>query len=92
MFGAQKYTQINVPVLAFYACPHDFSDVVKPDPTVKAAMEADDLARCTTQVKAFQAGVPSAHIVVFPKADHYIFNSNETEVVQEMNAFLAKLS
>jgi non-heme chloroperoxidase len=91
MFGAQKYTQINVPVLAFYACPHNFSDVVKADPTVKAAMEADDLARCTTQVKAFQSGVPSAHIVLLPNADHYVFNSNEAEVVKEMNAFMAKL-
>jgi pimeloyl-ACP methyl ester carboxylesterase len=91
MFGAQKYTQIHVPVLAFYACPHNFGDVVKADPTIKAAMEADDLARCTTQVNAFQAGVPSAHVVLLPNADHYVFQSNEAEVVREMNAFLAKL-
>lgn len=91
MFGAQKYTQISVPVLAFYACPHDFGDVVKEDPTIKAAMEADDLSRCTTQVKAFQSGVPSAHLVLLPKADHYVFKSNEAEVVREMNTFMAKL-
>jgi non-heme chloroperoxidase len=91
MFGAQKYTQIDVPVLAFYACPHDFGDVVKADPATKAAMVADDLARCTTQVKAFQSGVPSAHVVLLPNADHYVFKSNEAEVVREMNLFMAKL-
>jgi non-heme chloroperoxidase len=91
MFGAQKYTQINVPVLAFYACPHNFGDVVKADPAIKAAMEADDLARCTTQVKAFQSGVPSAHVVLLPNADHYVFRSNESEVAREMNVFMAKL-
>jgi alpha-beta hydrolase superfamily lysophospholipase len=43
------------------------------------------------QARAFEAGVPSAHVVRIPNADHYVFNSNEADVLREMNAFLAKL-
>jgi alpha-beta hydrolase superfamily lysophospholipase len=44
-----------------------------------------------TYSNAFEAGVPSAHVVRIPNADHYIFQSNEAQVLKEMDAFLAKL-
>jgi non-heme chloroperoxidase len=31
------------------------------------------------------------HVVRLPNASHYIFLSNEVDVLREMNAFLAKL-
>jgi non-heme chloroperoxidase len=88
-FGAQRYTSIPVPALAIYACPHNWDRL--PDNARKAALIADDKARCTAWADAFSRGVPSAHIVLIPNADHYVYLSNETEVVAEMNAFLAKL-
>ena len=36
-------------------------------------------------------GVPNAHIVMFPNADHYVYLSNEAQEVAKMNAFLDKL-
>jgi hypothetical protein len=90
MFGARKYTEIHGPILAIFACPHNF-DFVRNSPAAKLAMVADDFARCSAQVNAFKAGVPSAHVVRLPNADHYVFNSNEADVFREMNAFLAKL-
>ena len=39
----------------------------------------------------FQAGVPTAHVVCIPHAQHGVYISNEAQVVQEMNAFLAGL-
>ena len=89
-FGHQKYTQIPVPILAIAACPHNF-DRANVTPEKKAAMVADDRVRCTAQADAFAAGIPSAHVVRFPNADHYVFRSNEADVLREMNAFLAKL-
>lgn len=35
--------------------------------------------------------VPTAHVIELKKAKHYIFLSNETEVLHEMRAFLASL-
>jgi pimeloyl-ACP methyl ester carboxylesterase len=90
-FGEQKYTRIPVPILAIVVCPHTFNGAISKDSTGKAAMVADDLSRCTAQADAFTAGVPSAHVVRLPDADHYVFRSNEAEVIREMNAFLEKL-
>jgi pimeloyl-ACP methyl ester carboxylesterase len=72
-FGAEKYTEIHVPILAFFALPQVF------DP------------HTSEQADAFEAGLPSAHVVRLQNADHFVFNSNEAEVFREMNAFLAKL-
>jgi non-heme chloroperoxidase len=89
-FGQQKYTQIPVPILAIVACPHNF-DRVNATLDAKAAMVADDRVRCTAQADAFAAGVPSAHVLRLPNADHYVFNSNEDDVFRAMNNFLGKL-
>jgi non-heme chloroperoxidase len=88
-FGAQKYTSIPVSTLAIYACPHKWDRL--PDSARKAALIADDKARCTAWADAFRRGVPTAHIVLIPNADHYVYLSNKAQVVAEMNAFLAKL-
>lgn len=42
-------------------------------------------------MKALQAGVPSA-LVVLPHANHYLFISNEADVLREMRASLASLN
>jgi non-heme chloroperoxidase len=90
-FGAKKFTEIHVPILAIFACPHNFGAAFKNDPAAKASAVASDLAHCSAQADAFTAGIPSAHVVRVADADHYIFNSNEADVIREMNAFLEKL-
>jgi pimeloyl-ACP methyl ester carboxylesterase len=90
-FGAQKYTSIPVPALAIYACPHNWDRFPANDTARKAALVADDTARCNAWADAFSRGVPSARVVRIPNADHYVFNSNEADVVREMNAFLSRL-
>ena len=90
--GEQKYTDIHVPILAIFAVPHNYpKDFLKDNPTARAAVEASDLARTGAQAKAFETGLPSARVVRLPNADHYVFNSNEADVLREMNAFIAKL-
>jgi pimeloyl-ACP methyl ester carboxylesterase len=92
MAGAQKYTQLSsVPILAIYAVPHDLGPLAASDPAVRAAREAEDLERTGVQAAAFEKGVPSARVVRLPHANHYLFRSNQADVLREMNAFLAGL-
>ena len=42
-------------------------------------------------MKAFESGLPQARVVRLPGAEHDVFRSNETEVLREMNSFLATL-
>ena len=90
-FGWQKYTKIPVPILALIAVPHDFSAALKKDPVAGAAAMAADRDRMEALAKAFEAGIPTAHVVRLPNANHYIFNSNRDDVVREINSFIARL-
>ncbi len=76
-FGMEKFTSIPVPVLAIFACPHDWSRL---DPQRRAARLTADKAWCSAQAEAFRRGVPTAHVVLIPNADHYVYRSNEAQV------------
>jgi hypothetical protein len=45
-----------------------------------------------SQIAAFERQVPSAHMALISHATHYVFQSNETDVLREMNNFIATLS
>jgi pimeloyl-ACP methyl ester carboxylesterase len=87
--GEQKYTKIPVPILAFFAVPHD--ETLPADPAHHAAAIAFELKRSTDMANAFEKDVPSAKVVRLPNANHYIFRTNEAEVLRDMNDFLDKL-
>jgi pimeloyl-ACP methyl ester carboxylesterase len=87
--GEQKYTDIHVPVLAIFAVPHRLGPAVATDPSERAALEARDTIRTRGQADAFEKGIPSARVVRLPHADHFIFLSNEADVLREMNTFIA---
>jgi len=89
--GEQKYINIPVPALALFALRHDLGPGLKNDPAARAAVEAMDIAVTKAQVKAFEAGVPSARVVRIPRANHFIFLSNKADVLREMRAFLTSL-
>jgi hypothetical protein len=40
---------------------------------------------------AFEAGLPSAYVIRLTTASHYVFRSDEADVMREMNVFLARL-
>lgn len=89
--GEQKYTDLRVPILAIYAVPQDYGPYVNDNPAVREAIDAVDAPQNEAHAKAFENGVPSAHVVRLPHANHYIFMSNEAEVLREMRAFLSGL-
>ena len=89
MTGTQKYTRIPVPILAIFALPHD------PGAAAPAAMRAQTEAsdvKAEAQAKAFEAGLPGARVVRIPRANHYVFLSNEADVLREMETFIASLN
>jgi pimeloyl-ACP methyl ester carboxylesterase len=83
--GERKFARITVPILAIYALPH----LTKPG---NASFEALDRNSITgPRANAFEEHFPSARVVRLPNASHYIFKSNEADVLREMNAFISAL-
>jgi len=96
MKGVKKYTDIPVPALVIFAVPHDQGPWIKnhPDPAVREAAKArsaEEIVLVEKQAKAFESGVPSARVVRLPGAHHYVFLSNEADVLREIRAFVARL-
>jgi pimeloyl-ACP methyl ester carboxylesterase len=92
LLGQKKYREIKVPVLAIYADPHDLSKLPPEFGAAgRAAMAKYDVDYTATYSNAFEAGVPSAHVVRIPNADHFVFQSNEAQVLKEMDAFIGNL-
>lgn len=89
--GEQRYTGIKCPVLAIFADPHAFVPGPPADAKRDAANQARDLEIVETQAKAFEALGPNARVVRIPKASHYVFYSNEADILREMNIFIATL-
>ena len=89
--GRQAYTNIPCPVLAIYAVPEDLGPFVDDDPVARAAFDADSVAIHEPLIKAFETGVPSARVVRYSHAAHYVFMSNEADVIRDMHIFISSL-
>ena len=95
MMGVKRYTDIPVPALAIFAIPHVQEAWMSKstDPAVREAAKAyftaiDALAE--KQAKAFEDGVPTARVIRL-RGMHYIYLSNEPDVLREICTFLASL-
>jgi non-heme chloroperoxidase len=96
MMGTKKYADIPVPALVIFANPHSQGTWVdeNTDPSVLRAAKAYSMALASLterQERAVEIGVPAARVITLPGAHHYVFLSNEADVLREMRAFLAGL-
>jgi len=96
MTGTKKYTAIPVHALVIFANPHSLGTWVdeNTDPAVKAAAKAYSAALeplTERQAKSVKDGVPAAHVITLPGANHYVFLSNEADVLKDINDFRAIL-
>jgi pimeloyl-ACP methyl ester carboxylesterase len=94
--GAQRYRRIPAPVLAIFAVPHQLDAWMESssDAGVRElakTFSAGERVLVERQVKAFEQGVPSSRVVRLPGANHYVFLSNEADVLREMRAFITRL-
>ncbi|HXE65229.1 MAG TPA: alpha/beta hydrolase [Bryobacteraceae bacterium] len=90
MAGTQKYVSIRGPILAIFALPHDPGPAVADNPDQLAAFK-DQESIADSQSKAFEKGLPSAKVIRLPNANHFVFISNEADVLREMIAFIGGL-
>jgi len=89
--GEQKFTAIRGPVLAIFAAPREPSAALLKDSVALAKSDSAYLAAVMPQISAFERGTPGARVVRIPHSNHYVFRSNETEVVREVLAFIDSL-
>jgi non-heme chloroperoxidase len=88
--GEQKYSDIRCPVLAIFADPHDVGGPPM-DEKQKAAAAAHDADFTEAQAKAWERMVPSAKVIRIPNANHYVFKSNEAEVLKDLEEWVDAL-
>ena len=90
-----KFATIPVPALVIFAEPHDLGPWLKSaDATAQEAAKkftALEVPITERQAKAIEEAVPKAHVVRIPNANHYVYLSNQAEVLKEMRAFISKL-
>ena len=86
MRGSERYTDIRAPALAVYA----LEAVGGSEGSAREAVEARNQMK-RDQATAFRAGVPSAHVVLLENASHDVFQSNESDILREMNEFIKSL-
>ncbi len=91
-----KFNRIPVPALVIFANPHGLGRWVDTsmDPAVRKAAAAYSSALSALvekQQKSVEHGAPQARVITIPGANHYVFLSNEAEVLRAMSTFLAGL-
>jgi len=89
--GDQEYTDIRAPILAIYAVGHRLGPYADKDSVARDAALARDEANVEAVADGFQKGLPSARVIQIHHTYHYIFITNEAEVLREMRAFLSTL-
>jgi len=89
--GFEIFEGVRCPALAIFADPHSPPPDMAKDPAKAAQWTEEDRKRITTLADAFQAGNPTAHVVRIAGASHFVFRSNEADVLREINAFTATL-
>jgi non-heme chloroperoxidase len=89
--GVEKVTELHIPTLAIFVAPHQHAKNKAADAAQVAAAEASDKASTELQAKAFQSGVPQAHVVIIPNQNHYVFISDEANVLRLITEFISGL-
>ena len=88
--GEQRFAEMTVPTLAIFAFPHDLDSVFKKNSVARAAAEKAD--RTGAQIRFLETKYPSIRLVCIPHARHFVFQSNEADVLHELNSFINGLN
>lgn len=88
--GGRHFTgPIHDPILAIFAHPSDWAGLPKNAKTI--AWENQQDAKNARQIAGFRRQLPQATIISIPHANHFIYMSNLTQVLNAINAFTTKL-
>jgi pimeloyl-ACP methyl ester carboxylesterase len=91
MEGRERFTTIHAPALVIFADGDNPVSGDDPQSRAQGVRQALMKRNKELQVGALERQVPSAHVVRIPHAIHYIFRSNEADVLREVNTFIATL-
>lgn len=89
--GMSKFTRVGAPILAIYADPHSNAPVRENTLGNIAEARASDKASVEMQIAALERYNPSARVIRLPNAIHYLFRSNESEILKDVHAFVDSL-
>jgi non-heme chloroperoxidase len=94
--GMKKYFDTRVPTLVLFALPHGLGRWVdsSTDPEVREQARAYTAALTpltARQAQSIEDGVRAARVVKLPGAHHYIYLSNQADVIREMRSFLSRV-
>lgn len=92
--GKRDYSKIRVPILAFFPSAGATPRYLPKDAQERAALDEFDAATApyvNRYKKSLQTAPGGVRIIDLPGANHYLFLSNEADVLREMRAFLAGL-
>src|SRR5262249_28551575 len=89
--GTQKYTTIKGPILAIFAHPPETPPAMARDSTSRARADSLAEAAFAPHINNFERALPNARVVRIRHANHYVFRSNEADVLREIRAFVARL-
>lgn len=96
LLGTRKFTDLKGPILAICAYPQDMHLQIQALDSIDKRAQMQALfekvqAGAGKQIAAFAAAEPGARVVKIANANHYVFLSNEAQVLGEMNRFLQGL-
>ena len=92
--GKRDYSNIRVPVLAFFPSPSPTPRYLPKDAQERTALQEFDAATAAyvnRYKKSLQGAPAGVRIIELPGANHYLFLSNEADVLRELRVFLAGL-
>lgn len=83
--GTHKYSRLTVPILGIVPFPR------KPPPGFSVAQDAAASEKERERLESLDHDIPTAHIVRIPYADHYLWRTNEADVLREITTFISEL-
>jgi pimeloyl-ACP methyl ester carboxylesterase len=87
----RNYSGIRVPVLAIFATPLPPGDSLDKERAALQRQEHEMLMAFINRYKKSLSAVPGARVLDWPGAKHYLFLTQEADVLRELRAFLAGL-
>ena len=89
--GMKQYAQLGTPALFLVSSqnPGRWAET-STDPKIREQIAGLN-AFTERQAKALEDGLPTARVVRLPGANHYVFLSNEDDVLREMRTFIRRL-
>ena len=78
---------MQTPALAIFPFPNALNIGVTHDPAKRAAYKAQEASRKQAQIAIFRKQ-PNMQVVVIPNVTHYVFLSDESEIVSLITRFV----